>query len=324
MRVLVTGASGLLGRSVARALVERGDDVTVMQRRPAGVPSAREVLGDIADVDAVHAAADGQDAVVHLAAKVHVAGRWADYERTNVDGTRNVVEACHSAGVARLVHVSSPSVAHVGEPLVGVDASAADPVRARGSYALSKAQAEVLALASDGPGLSVVAVRPHLVWGPGDPQLVERIVSRARSHRLALVGSGAALIDTTYIDNAVYALVAALDRCHDAHGQALVVSNGEPRTVAELVTAICRAAGVPQPRLHVPAPLARGGGAVVERLWALVGAAGDPPVTSFLAEQLSTAHWFDQRRTRELLRWRPHVSIDEGLARLSEAFGRTA
>ena len=324
-RVLVTGASGMLGGAVADLLAQRGWDVTVMQRRPAR-GQHRESLGDVRDRDAVRRAVAGQDAVVHLAAKVDVVGPWMDFVRVNAGGTRHVIEAMRSAGAGRLVQVSSPSVAHTGRSIAGDGAGPASPMRARGSYARTKAAAELFALMADSPadGLAVTAVRPHLVWGPGDTQLVGRIAERARQGRLALVGPGTALIDTTYVDNAAEAVVAALERIEHARGEALVVTNGEPRPVGELVAAICRAVGAPEPRLHVPAPLAVGLGAAVEGAVALservpaLPTITQPPLTRFLAEQLSTAHWFDQRRTREVLDWRPRVSLDEGLARLAE------
>jgi len=179
----------MLGRGVALALTARGDGVTVLQRRPAnlGLP---EVLTDVADEDAVRAAVAGHDAVVHLAAKVNVVGPEAEYLRVNVRGTRAVVDACLAAGVERLVHVSSPSVAHPGRSLVGRGADPADPTAARGPYARSKALAERVALGADSPELGVVAIRPHLVWGPGDTQLIARVVDRARRGRLPLVGVG--------------------------------------------------------------------------------------------------------------------------------------
>lgn len=316
MKVLVTGATSMLGGALARALIGRGDEVTVLQRRPSGL-ACREVLADVADPDAVAAAMAGQDAVVHLAAKVDIVGVWPDFVRVNVDGTRHVVAAAQASSARRLVHVSSPSVAHAGAPLVGAGAGPADPQRARGSYARSKAMAEQVALAADSPDLAVVAIRPHLVWGPGDTQLIGRIVDRARAGRMALVGSGAALIDTTYVDNAVDALVCALDRCPAVHGEALVVSNGEPRPVAELVASICRAAGVEPPRRLVPLPIAWAAGAAVEGTWSAMRLTSDPPMTRFLAAQLATAHWFDQRRTRELLDWAPRVSLVEGFRRLA-------
>lgn len=328
-RVLVTGASGMLGGAVADVLARRGWDVTVMQRRSAG-GRHRESLGDVRDKDAVHRAVAGQDAVVHLAAKVDVVGPWMDFVRVNAGGTRHVIEAVRAAGAGRLVQVSSPSVAHTGSSLAGAGAGPASPMRARGSYAQTKAAAELFALEADSPadGLLVTAVRPHLVWGPGDTQLVGRIAERARQGRLALVGPGTALIDTTYVDNAAEAVVAALERIEHAHGEAFVVSNGEPRPVGELVAAICRAVGAPEPRLHVPGPLAWGLGAAVEAAVALsarvpaLPTVTQPPLTRFLAEQLSTAHWFDQRRTRQVLGWEPRVTIDEGLARLAEHMDR--
>jgi 2-alkyl-3-oxoalkanoate reductase len=321
VRVLVTGASGMLGRGVALALADRGDRVTVLQRRPAGL-GLPEMLTDISDVAAVRTAVSNQDAVIHLAAKVNVVGPEAEYERINVHGTRAVVNACLTAGVRRLVHVSSPSVAHAGSSLIGHGADPADPVAARGPYARSKAAAELIALDADSAELAVVAVRPHVVWGPGDTQLVARVVDRARRGRLPFIGSGAALVDTTYVDNAVEALTAALDHCVDARGQALVVTNGEPRPVAELIAAMCRAAGVQEPTWRVPVGLARAGGTVVESLWTLTQGLrpgrtdDDPPLTRFLIEQLSTAHWFDQRLARQVLQWQPRVSLDEGFAEL--------
>jgi nucleoside-diphosphate-sugar epimerase len=261
----------------------------------------------------------GQQGVVHLAARVSMVGPWADFERVNVAGTRTVLTAAAEARVERLVHVSSPSVAHAGQPLVGAPATPADPEHARGNYARSKAQAELLALAADGPAMAVTAVRPHLVWGPGDTQLVGRIAERARAGRLVLIDDGAALIDTTYIDNAAEALAQALERCQhpDVHGRAFVVSNGQPRTVAELVGRIARAAGAEPPSRHVPFGVARSAGAVVERAWQRSGRADEPPITAFLAEQLATAHWFDQRQTRRALDWHPRVGIEEGFDRLA-------
>ncbi len=139
--------------------------------------------------------------------------------------------------------------------------------------------------------------------------------------RLPLLDAGAALIDTTYVDNAASAIVAALDRMEHIHGRALVVTNGEPRPVGELLAGICAAGGVPAPSWTVPGRLARAAGSVVEKLWTRAGREDEPPMTRFLAEQLSTAHWFDQRETRELLDWTPAVSLDEGLARLAEHYG---
>lgn len=309
----------MLGRTVVERLAARGDEVVAFQRRTTGL-DIEEVLGDIADADAVEGAVAGAEAVVHLAARVAVSGAWAEFQKTNITGTKNVIVAAREAGASKFVHVSSPSVAHAGRSLVGVGAADANATSARGPYARSKAFAEIAALAANSTGMAVVAVRPHLVWGPGDTQLVGRIVERARQGRLAIIGAGTSLIDSTYIDNAGDALVAALDRAHDIGGRAFVVSNGQPRPVRELINRIVLAAGLPSPKVRVPYAVARSGGLIVEKVWERQGRTEDPPMTSFLAEQLGTAHWFDQRETRAALGWTPTVTLEEGFARLEASF----
>ena len=317
MRILVTGASGLLGREVARLLVRQGHDVATFQRRPSGVDGVTDRCGSLTDDEAVQGAVGGAEGIIHLAAKVSFTGRAAEFDEVNVEGTRRLLRLARAAGVRDLVFVSSPSVANSGTAITGLGAEPADPERAHGDYSRTKAEAELLALAADAPEFRVAAVRPHIVWGPGDTQLVERVLARARRNRLPLLDAGAALIDTTYVDNAASAIVAALHRMDHVHGKALVVSNGEPRPVGELIAGICAAGGVPAPSWAVPGRVARVAGAVVEKLWTWAGREEEPPMTRFLAEQLSTAHWFDQRDTQELLNWRPAISLDQGLARLA-------
>lgn len=319
MKVLATGASGFLGRAVVRALQDAGHDVRTLQRRPSGVAGADDRLGSVTDPDAVAAAVAGVDGVVHLAAKVSLAGDPAQFRAVNVEGTRTLLDAAEAAGVTRIVHVSSPSVAHAGHALAGVGAEPADPATAHGEYARTKAEAELLALDRAGKTASLVAIRPHLVWGPGDTQLIARVVARARRGTLPLLDGGTALIDSTYVDNAASGIVAALARVDEVSGRAYVLTNGEPRPVGDLLAGICRASGVRPPRFSVPAGVARAAGGLVERVWAVRPGQDEPPMTRFLAEQLSTAHWFDQTEIRRDLHWTPTVSLDEGLRRLSRA-----
>ncbi len=311
MRVLVTGASSLLGGAVATALVDRGDDVTCFQRR-APAPGLRHAPGDIRDRDAVLGAALGHDAVVHLAALVVPRAPWADFVAVNVHGSAHARQAAERCG--RFVHVSTPSVAFRDRPAMGVGAEA-PTYDGRDGYARSKTMAERLVL--DATAVPTVVVRPHLVWGPGDTQLVQRLVDRARAGRLALPDGGRALIDTTYVDDAAAAIVAALDHAgpgDEAAGAAWVVTGGEPRPVADIVDGILRAAGITTAARRLPAPVAAAGASLVERLWR----GDEPPLTHFAARQLSVAHWFDQRETRRVLGWQPSVGIDRGLQHLAD------
>lgn len=338
-RILFTGASGLLGRESVLALLRAGYDVRVFQRGDSGIaallpdsvrPRFEQVRGDITNAQAVDLAMTGVNGVVHAAAKVSVSGEWADYERINIEGTRTLLQAALNHSVGSFLYISSPSVAHAGAAIVGDGAGVASPEHARGNYARSKAAAELLALEANGRehGGGVMhtgALRPHLMWGPGDTQLVERILERSAAGRLPLLSGGTGLIDTLYIDNAADALVRGYQRLDAFAGRALVVTNGQPRTIAELLGGFCEAVGVPAPRFSVPAKVAALAGRVIERVWERlpknVTAGDEPPMTEFLAEQLSTAHWFDQRRTRELLQWEPSVSIEEGYERLGLFYG---
>ena len=321
----MTGTGSLLLGGLASELLRRGDEVVCLQRRPAafmGHQNAHEVLADICNSDAVALAAKGCDAIIHGAARVGVVGSQKEFYDTNVLGTENILRAAEQQSISRLVFVSTPSVAHTGASLVGAPAGRAEIGRSRSYYAESKAIAERTVLNARNSQLAVVAIRPHLVWGPGDTQLVGRIVERAKSGRLAVVGTGNALVDSTYIDNAISAHIAALDALHigsACDGKAYVVSNGEPRTVNELMRSMCESAGVPFEPRHLSLTLGIRLGALVERLWPLMQSS-EPPITRFIAEQLGTAHWFDQRVVHNDLKWAPSVTLDEGFKQLTQWF----
>jgi nucleoside-diphosphate-sugar epimerase len=317
MRILVTGGSSLLGGAVADQLVARGDQVTCFQRHPSGT-TAVDTLGDITDAASVLDAARGHDAVIHLAALVVPRAPWSQMQAVNIDGTTAARRAAEECG--RFVHISSPSVAFRNTASVGEGADEA-VYDGHDGYTRSKALAENLVLA--GTQVPTVVIRPHLVWGPGDTQLIGRIVERARTNRLALPDHGNALVDTTYVDDAAAAIVAALDACEpgsEAIDHAWVVTGADPRPLRDLIDSILEAAGVTERPRSIPAPIAAAAGRVIERLWP----GQEPPLTHFAARQLSVAHWFDQRETQRVLDWRPTVGLDEGFRRLAAWFESTA
>ncbi len=323
MRVLVTGGTGFLGRAVVERLVARGDEVRVLARghRATDLPAGVELhRGDVANLAAVANAAAGCGLVFHTAALAGIAGPREEYVRANVDGTRNVVEACRRRGVPRLVHTSTPSVVFDGSDMEGVDESVPLATRFEAHYPATKAAAERLVLEADGPELATVALRPHLVWGPGDHHLVPRLLARARAGTLALVGDGSKRVDATYIDNAADAHLAAAERLAPGApcaGRAYFISDGTPLPMRELLGRILAAAGLPPVGRTVSPAAALAAGRVLETIHSLLGRPGEPRMTRFLARELSTAHWFDIGAARRDLGYEPRVGMDEGMARLA-------
>ena len=223
MKLLVTGGGGFLGQALCRGLVERGHEVASFNRGhyPAlDTIGVHQFQGDLADADAVHAAARGCDAVFHNAAKAGAWGSYDSYHRANVVGTDNVIAACRAHGIGKLVYTSTPSVTHrATHPVAG---GTADEVpygeHLKAPYAATKLVAEKAVLAANDANLATIALRPRLICGVGDQQLLPRLAERARAGRLRLVGGGDNLVDTTYIDNAAQAHFDAFD--HLAPGAA--------------------------------------------------------------------------------------------------------
>nr|WP_255703368.1 2-alkyl-3-oxoalkanoate reductase [Lysobacter sp. GX 14042] len=325
---MVTGGGGFLGQALCRGLRARGHQVVSFNRGeyPAlAAMGVAQVRGDLANRDALFAAAQGCDAVFHNAAKAGAWGPYRDYHRANVVGTRHVLEACHDHRIGRLVYTSTPSVTH----------RATHPVEGRGAhevpygddlkapYAATKLEAEKLVLAANSAALATVALRPRLIWGPGDNQLLPRLAERARQGRLRLVGDGENRVDTTYIDNAAQAhfdafeALAAGARCA---GQAYFISNGEPRTMRATMNALLAAVDAPQVTRSISFRLAYRLGAACEAVWTLLPLKGEPPMTRFLAEQLVTTHWYDMGPARRDFGYVPQVGFDEGVARLRQAW----
>ena len=322
MKALVTGGAGFLGLEIARRLRARGDEVRSFSRGAhpeLGREGIETMRGDVADTSALTRATEGCDVVFHVAAKVGGWGARADFLRTNVEGTRNVIEACRAAGVSRLVFTSTPSVVHGGKDVAGGDERLPYADRYEAAYPATKAQAEALVLAANGDDLATVALRPHLVWGPGDRHLLPRLLSRARSGRLRLVGDGRNLIDATYVDNAAEAHLNACDRLGSnapCAGRAYFIANDEPRPARDLIAGVLAAADLPPPERYVSPRAAWLAGALAEAVYALSGRKEEPPITRFAARQLATAHWFDLSAARRDLGYAPSISTDEGLDRL--------
>ncbi|HUN82674.1 MAG TPA: NAD-dependent epimerase/dehydratase family protein, partial [Phycisphaerae bacterium] len=278
----------------------------------------RTIRGDLSDIDTLKEACTGCDTAFHVAALAGVWGPRDEYFRVNVSGTRNVIDACRAAGIKQFIYTSSPSVVFNGSDMEGVNESAPYATRFLAPYPESKAIAEQLVRQANGPGLATVALRPHLIWGPGDTHLVPRIISRAE--HLRRIGGLNKLVDSTYIDNAADAHVLAADKLAAGAplgGRVYFISNGEPRGVWSLVNAILAAGHLPPVTRSVPKPLAFAAARCSESAHRWLNLRGEPRLTRFVAKELTTAHWFDISAARRDLGYDPKVTLDDGLAQLA-------
>ena len=270
------------------------------------------------DGNAVAGAVAGCDGVFHVAARFDLWGRYEDFFQTNVQGTRHVIEACRAHEVRKLVYTSTPSVVHGGDSVDGVDESVPYPERFEAHYPETKAMAEREVLETNDDALSTVAIRPHLVWGPGDTSVLPRLVARAKSGRLTMVGEPQPL-DTTYIDNAVLAHLLAYDRLSPGSpvaGRAYFITQDEPLPGPQFINDMLDAVGLPPVTRSVSAAFARSAAAIAEGIWKLLRLHSEPPVTRYLVSQLSTAHWYDISAARRDLGYQPKVGYAEGMRRL--------
>lgn len=324
MKVLVTGGGGFLGGAIIDQLLARGIEVRSISRGKYPALEAKGVeciQADLSNANAVTAATEGCDAVIHTAAKAGVWGDYDEYFEANVTGTRNVILACKAHAVPKLVYTSTPSVTFAGDDEDGVDESMPYAENFLCHYAATKAQAERDVLAANGGTLSTVALRPHLIWGPDDHHLVPRVIARAKAGKLKLVGSGKNRVDATYIDNAAEAHLCALDVLNpDAAcaGKAYYISNDEPIPMGALLNRILEAGGLPQVTRRVPPAVAYFAGAALEKIYGALGKKEEPIMTRFVARQLATAHWFNISGAKRDLGYRPSVSMDEGMRRLAK------
>jgi nucleoside-diphosphate-sugar epimerase len=351
---LVTGGTGFLGRRLVERLLSEGRRVSVLGRNPAPELERRGVCfirASLDDAAGVRAACAGMESVFHVAAKVGVWGRYDDFFRANVLGTRAVLAGCRAHGVKRLIYTSTPSVVYNGQDLAGADESLPLTTSCPSPYPLTKAIAEREVLAANGTALATVALRPHLIWGVGDPHLVPRVLERARAGRLRIIGSGRNRVDMVHIENAVDAhLLAeqALAQCHvlrdtgprpaaraagetchltsdtiagrrPVGGRAFFITNGEPVVLWEWINALLRAVDEREVTKHVSMGAAWAIGAVCEAAWRVLPLRGEPPMARFVAAELAKDHWFDISAARRDLGYAPRVSMEQGTTELIES-----
>lgn len=327
-KALVTGGGGFLGSNIVRMLLDKGVSVRSLQR--SDNPDLKElgvniIRGDIGDQASVINAAQDCDVVFHVAAKAGVWGDYDDYYQCNVVGTENVLKACRTHNIQKLIYTSTPSVVFDGRDEKNINESAPYPEHFLTAYQKTKALAEQMILEANCDSLLTVALRPHLIWGPGDPHLVPRIIERAKTGKLRLVGKQNNLVDSTYVDNAARAhILAAEDLMNDANcaGKAYFISNGEPLPMSELINKILTTSDLAAVTKSVPIQLAYTIGFLMELFYKILNLDNEPVMTRFIAKQLSCAHYYDLSAAKQDFSYEPTVSIDEGMERLKFSFNK--
>jgi len=320
---LVTGGTGFLGRRLVERLLAAGRPVTVLARNPAPDLEARGVRvirASISNLVEVRNATVGIETVFHVASKVGVWGRYEDFFLANVIGTRCVIGACRANFVKRLVYTSTPSVVYNGQSLANADESLPLTTSCPSPYPLTKALAEHEVLATNSPALRTVALRPHLIWGVGDPHLVPRVLARARAGRLRIVGDGQNKVDMVHVENAVDAHLAAesalTSATSPAAGRAYFITNGEPVVLWDWINQLLTALGEPPVTRRLSLSTATAIGAVCETLWRVLPVQSEPPMTRFIAAELAKDHWFNLAAARRDLGYTPRITMAAGTAEL--------
>ncbi len=322
MDVFVTGGSGFIGGRLVARLVGEGRTVRALARSDASAKRVAElgaepVRGDILDRTSLASATAGAAVAFHLAAHLGEWGPWEDFERGNVEGTRNVLAACADAGVRRFVHCGTEAALMAGEPLVHVDETAPLRPDSRAPYPATKAQAEQVVLGANRDGFETVAVRPRFVWGKGDTTLLPAMIETVEAGKWAWVGGGRNVTDTAHVDNVVEGLLLAAEKGRP--GESYFITDGKRVTFREFVTAMLETQGVEPPDRSLPlwtaTPMAR----ICEAAWKVLPLKGDPPMTTFRSWLLTQECTIEIGKAREELSYTPIVTHEQGLAELRAA-----
>lgn len=321
MKTLVTGGGGFLGQYIVEQLLERGDEVQSLARgryEPLDELGVTQFEGDIQDPSIVNRACAGADVVFHVAAIAGIWGPWETFYGINTQGTLNVIEACRQQGVGKLVYCSSPSVIFDAADQKGVDETVAYPTKWLCHYPHTKALGEQAVLKANSQELMTCALRPHLIWGPRDQHLIPRLIDRARSGKLRIVGDGTNLVDNVYVENAAQAHLQAADAMTSGSpvcGSAYFISQGAPVNCWDWINDILQRVGQKKVDRRISFRMAWGIGRLLEGVYGLFGWKEEPRMTRFLAAQLATSHYYRIDRAISDFGYKPLVGHEEAMER---------
>ncbi len=325
MRILVTGGGGFLGTHIIKELLKNPQYLVTNFSRHSyshleelGVPTIKGDLKKPADVE--RALSQGFDVIFHVAALAGVWGRFNDYLDINYHGTKNLLEAAEAFGVQKFIYTSTPSVVFGKDDLFGVNEECPYPKTHLTPYAETKTMAEKLVLQkNNGTSFLTCAIRPHLIWGPGDPHLFPRIIQKGKEGKLKIVGDGENLVDIIYVENAAFAHVLAFENLRPGSrvcGQAYFVGQERPVKLWDFVNQVLGFMKIEPVAQYIDINTAYRIGWVFEKFFKLAGIQKpEPPMTRFVALNLGKSHYFSHEKAKRDFGYYPRVSIDEGLKR---------
>lgn len=321
-KILVTGGGGFVGKAIVTMALEQGKECFVIGRNhypEVEKLGAKCIAGDLRDKDFTLKAINNVDTVFHVAALAGIWGDWSEYYSINVLGTKNVIEACRKNTINNLVYTSTPSVVFNRKDIEGGDESLPYPQKFLCNYAKSKVLAEKAVLDANNEELRTCALRPHLIWGPGDPHLIPRLLDKGKKRDLKRVGEGTNLVDISYIDNVAHAHLLAGENLQgpgSAAGKPYFVSQGTPVNLWDWVNSLYKRVGIEPITERVSFPVAYGAGGLLELGYSLLKKKDEPKMTRFLAEQLAKSHYFTIDAITRDLNYTPLVSTEEGMENL--------
>jgi nucleoside-diphosphate-sugar epimerase len=321
MKAFVTGGSGFIGGALIRRLRDEGVEVSALARSDSSAAKvaqagAEPARGDLSDVAAMAAAAEGCELAFHAAAALGEWGRREDFERGNVQGTRNALEAARRAGVRRFVHVGTEAALMAGEPLVNVDETAPLRPDSKALYPATKAQAELAVREANGGDLETVVIRPRFVWGVGDTTILPGIAGAVRAGRWRWINGGRHLTSTTHVDNTVEGLW--LGATKGRPGEAYFVTDGQPAEFRDFVTELASTQGLEIPDKEAPEAVARLAGPALEATWTLLRRTSPPPITRFTYWLSAQECTIDISKARGELGYEPVKTREQGMRELKE------
>lgn len=321
MIIAVTGGSGFLGTALIRALIEMGHSVRCFSRKTSPQiqsPRLEVVHGDITRLSDVFKAFEGCYVVFHLAAKTSLWGEYEDFHSINVEGTKNVINACSERHIGILIYTSVWSAVFPNANQQGVNESEKYPSKYLAHYPKTKADAEKLVMKANSRHLYAVVLRPAPIWGPGDRSFSSRIIQKARKGTLRIIGDGLNLVDFIYLDNCVNAHLLALGRmtiASELGGRSYFLTDGQPIPIRDFIYSHLQVLNMPPLAATVSVGRANIEASKHEWLHKLKKQPGEPELTKFEVAELSCAHWYESKAALNDFGYTPAISIDQGMER---------